>query len=286
MKKILTLLLAAALTLALCAGAAAVDESQSYEFDLTANGEHEIRVQPGDTVTLTLTLRRTDGGEGVSMLAMQDEITYDGAFFELDDGGAMTAPGVQTNDLGLRDGHRAYYMNYLALTGAVDWETETMVGIVRLRVTGQSGSSVIENRNCAVSLPDGSDSNAVSVQNVTVIVSEDCTVKYETGEGTETPDSTVKYGEKLPEPTPPTREGYTFAGWYGDLDRLNPWDFDTPVTGNMTLYASWTEGEAETQSPAPEEKNDSGTWLIIAAAAVAAAVAVAVVMTAAKKRKK
>ena len=285
MKKILTLLLALTLALSLCAGAAATDESQSYEFDLTANGEREIRVQPGDTVSLTLTLRRTDGGEGVSMLAMQDEITYDGAFFELVDGGAMTAPGVETNDIGLRDGHRAYYMNYLALTGAMDWKTETMIGVFQLRVTGQSGSSVIENRNCAVSTPDGSDTYAVSVQNVTVIVSDECTVKYDTGEGTEIPDSTVKYGEKLPEPEPPTRDGYTFAGWYGDLDRQEPWDFETPVTGNMTLYASWIEGEAQAESPVPEGKTEPGVWLIIAAVAAAVVIAVAVV-SAKRKRKK
>lgn len=282
MKKITCLLLAALLTIALCAGAAAADETQSYEFDLTANGEHEIRVQPGDTVSLTLTLRRTDGGEGVSMLAMQDEITYDGAFFELDDGGAMAAPGVQTNDIGLRDGHRAYYMNYLALTGAVDWDTETMVGVVRLRVTGQSGSSVIENRNCAVSVPDGSESYAVSVQNVTVIVSDECTVRYETGEGSKIPDSTVRYGEKLPRPENPTRSGYTFAGWYGDMDLLVPWDFDAAVSGNMTLYASWAEGEPENPQP---EQSSSATWLIIAAAAAVIAIG-AVVIIACKKRKR
>ncbi len=44
----------------------------------------------------------------------------------------------------------------------------------------------------------------------------------------------------------PTRSGYVFAGWYTSTDggatlSASAYDFDTPVTGNLTLYAKWTE---------------------------------------------
>ena len=40
--------------------------------------------------------------------------------------------------------------------------------------------------------------------------------------------------------TNPTREGYTFAGWYiGE----NKYDFSKKVTSNLTLTANWVEGE-------------------------------------------
>ncbi len=40
-------------------------------------------------------------------------------------------------------------------------------------------------------------------------------------------------------PEPPTKEGYSFAGWY-DEDYEREWDFDTDkVTENITLYAKW-----------------------------------------------
>ena len=62
----------------------------------------------------------------------------------------------------------------------------------------------------------------------------------------------MRYGEKLPRPENPTRSGYTFAGWYGDMDLLVPWDFDAAISGNMTLYASWAEGEPENPLTAGE----------------------------------
>ena len=43
-------------------------------------------------------------------------------------------------------------------------------------------------------------------------------------------------------PTPPTRPGYIFTGWYQDAAGTQPWNFETDVvTGNMTLYAQWRE---------------------------------------------
>ena len=42
-----------------------------------------------------------------------------------------------------------------------------------------------------------------------------------------------------------TREGYAFTGkWYSDLDCLNEFDFDTPVTADMALLAGWASAPA------------------------------------------
>ncbi len=41
------------------------------------------------------------------------------------------------------------------------------------------------------------------------------------------------------EPTAPTKVGYTFAGWYEDEALTTLYDFNTNVTGNITLYAGW-----------------------------------------------
>lgn len=37
----------------------------------------------------------------------------------------------------------------------------------------------------------------------------------------------------------PTREGYSFDGWYSDDALGTLWDFDTPVNDSMDLYAGW-----------------------------------------------
>jgi len=48
-------------------------------------------------------------------------------------------------------------------------------------------------------------------------------------------------GSPIPEPTPPTREGHTFAGWFADAALTDAWDFanDTTASGNTTLFAGW-----------------------------------------------
>ncbi len=40
-------------------------------------------------------------------------------------------------------------------------------------------------------------------------------------------------------PTNPTKEGYTFGGWYTDEALTIPWNFDSAVSGNVVLYAKW-----------------------------------------------
>jgi len=50
----------------------------------------------------------------------------------------------------------------------------------------------------------------------------------------------IEYGGALSEPQPPTREHYTFLGWFTAPDGDVEWDFDDAVTGTMTLYAIWS----------------------------------------------
>lgn len=54
----------------------------------------------------------------------------------------------------------------------------------------------------------------------------------------------VMYGDLIPEPEAPTREGYIFRGWYTDENFLYAWDFETmEVPQSLTLYASWEKVE-------------------------------------------
>lgn len=57
------------------------------------------------------------------------------------------------------------------------------------------------------------------------------------------PDSQrVKEGKVATEPsTKPQCKGYTFAGWYTDEACAQAYDFSTPVTADLTLYAKWTK---------------------------------------------
>lgn len=51
----------------------------------------------------------------------------------------------------------------------------------------------------------------------------------------------VASGSKVAKPTDPTRSGFTFEAWYTESACTNLYNFDTPVTANLTLYANWLE---------------------------------------------
>ena len=63
------------------------------------------------------------------------------------------------------------------------------------------------------------------------------TITFDADGGTTVDSQTIKAGEKATEPTAPTKEGHTFAGWY---DGETAYDFATVVSANVTLKARWT----------------------------------------------
>jgi len=71
------------------------------------------------------------------------------------------------------------------------------------------------------------------------------TITFDSRGGTDVPAQNQMYGEKLELPEPPTREGYTFTGWYRDPACDLPWvvEVDT-VQESVTLYAGWEAVES------------------------------------------
>lgn len=49
----------------------------------------------------------------------------------------------------------------------------------------------------------------------------------------------VTIGECVPQPEDPAAAGRTFTGWYTDAAATQPYDFNTPVTEMIRLYAGW-----------------------------------------------
>lgn len=75
------------------------------------------------------------------------------------------------------------------------------------------------------------------------------TVTFDTnGHGTAPASQTVLSGYTATEPTAPTAAGWVFGGWYKEAACTNAFDFATPITGNITLFAKWTE---EGTTPVP-----------------------------------
>lgn len=65
------------------------------------------------------------------------------------------------------------------------------------------------------------------------------TIAFEEDGGTAIADITQDYGSSVTAPTAPTKEGYTFSGWYSDIALTEPYLFTTMPAENITLYAKW-----------------------------------------------
>jgi len=72
-----------------------------------------------------------------------------------------------------------------------------------------------------------------------------CTVKFETNGGTAVANKLVTRNSKLTAPTAPTKDGFTFEGWYTDSELTTVYDFDTRVEKNITLYAKWEKVDVD-----------------------------------------
>ena len=68
------------------------------------------------------------------------------------------------------------------------------------------------------------------------------TVTFETNKGTPIEAQLVPEGTFATKPVPaPTKEGYLFEGWYTEQTMTNFFDFYTPITKDITLYAKWMD---------------------------------------------
>lgn len=64
-------------------------------------------------------------------------------------------------------------------------------------------------------------------------------VSFETDGASTITSQTVLSGEKATEPTVPSKIGQDFDKWYSDAELTKKFNFNTPITENITLYAKW-----------------------------------------------
>ena len=70
----------------------------------------------------------------------------------------------------------------------------------------------------------------------------------------------VAKGKLVSEPAAPTRDGYTFLGWY--TAEGEKWDFAKSVTSNMTLYAKWSAKDDNKGNDAKKDNASGGQILL------------------------
>jgi uncharacterized protein (TIGR02145 family)/uncharacterized repeat protein (TIGR02543 family) len=66
------------------------------------------------------------------------------------------------------------------------------------------------------------------------------TIKFNSNSGNTIDSQNITYNTTATPPSPPSNSGFVFAGWYSDQALTTLFNFTTPITSAMTLYAKWT----------------------------------------------
>lgn len=91
--------------------------------------------------------------------------------------------------------------------------------------------------------PDKSSSNNNAVVAIAIAVRNNrkCVVTYKSTGAEDHVSETVKKGTVLTAPETPTKDGYTFIGWFKDINGTKPFDFNTKITESVSIYAKWAK---------------------------------------------
>jgi len=86
-------------------------------------------------------------------------------------------------------------------------------------------------------------SNSMPARNITLKAKwkvNSTTIGFDTNGGSIIDAIIQNYGTTVIAPQDPTREGYTFAGWYADEELIEGYIFTTMPADGITVYAKWT----------------------------------------------
>lgn len=199
-------------------GVEALEISRSASSTFEAGKSYNILVSysflpgyiPESTVTTTINGRSAEGGSGTANAAFEMiyTITYNLG------GGSHSNPTT-------------YTPSQLPLT----LTNPTKTGCT---FNGWSGDTGVLDESSRIK--EGTTGNLTFTANWKATVTFD-----KNGHGNETASQIVECGKKCPTPADPIDADYVFLGWYTEAACNNRYDFATPVTQNITLYAKWAE---------------------------------------------
>ena len=195
------------------------------------------------------------GGEvsGGSALAIVDlENDFASTLISSADGSALPAGGIKGAPLvsAQADGTYVYFtVNYGETSDYVNCTTGG--GVYRYKLGDAEASGVFSatghNNYCDSPVACDAKGNLYYINDSGTLFKLNAGVKvsFNAGEGSKVDFQTTAANGSVAKPADPTREGYTFGGWYTDEACTEAYDFSTPVAADMTLYAKWVKKAAD-----------------------------------------
>lgn len=156
-----------------------------------------------------------------------------------------------TAEFWILSGDPTIYAHPVAATGVTfDTQGGSSVGAQTVKVGGMASEPAVPTRDGYKFVGWTTDANGTKSYSFDTPVNAPVTlyaqwaeahkVTFDTTGGSAVDTQLVGDGEAASMPAAPTREGYTFARWSASESDDTAYDFSTPVTADVTLYAQWT----------------------------------------------
>lgn len=206
------------------------------------------------------------GGEvkGGSALAIVDIASLKTQLITTADGSALPAGGIKGAPLVSQQASGTYVYFTVNYGGTTDYVNYTSGGGAYCYKLGDAEASAIytaAGHNNFCDSPIASDANGnlyyINDSGTLFKLSSGLKITFSTGAGSSVLSDSVMNGGKVSRPADPTREGYTFGGWFADEACTQAYDFDAQVTGPLTLYAKWNEKPAVDNNNGGSDNNDA-----------------------------
>ena len=216
-----------------------------YALKLEGSGS-VIRVENG--ATLTLVDSKPNAVNKFSVAETTGLWQQDAAGTKVIKGGALTG-GTGTGEAGNTCGGGIYVRKggtLLMRGGNIVGCTARQGGGVHVEDGGRFEMSAGTITGCTAGQEEGKTANGVFIAaggrftqspgaQITGEVIGAYTVTFQSEGGSEVA-SQIRANTPADQPADPTKEGYTFIGWYNGESE---WNFETPVTADLTLTAKW-----------------------------------------------
>lgn len=234
----------------------AISDDSSRDVDAASRIAEERVVDLGLTgcacvPTTTYDGKLIVGGEvaGGSALAIIDPANdFETTLVSSADGTALPAGGIKGAPLvsTQADGTYVYFtVNYGESSDYVNYTSGG--GVYRYKVDDTEASGVFSATGhynyCDSPIACDAQGNLYYINDSGTMFKLNAGVKvsFSAGEGSKVDFQTTAANGSVAKPADPTREGYTFAGWYTDEACTEAYDFSVAVTADMTLYAKWVK---------------------------------------------